>query len=165
MSVVVPFAFLKRLYSPITWDDLQFGFKNGIIDNRTVIDYACLSVSKDGTEDEDIISLACATPTDSITELLSRIAKSETEVAVSSKNWALIQAAYVSEANTRDPLTVVEEIYESFDYPRELSSFVRYMPMNGPDLGSVDANEQRMIDELKRFSDSIVSPTLQTSGQ
>ena len=164
MSVVVPFAFLKRLHSPITWDDVQFGFKNGIIDHRTVIDYACLSVSTDGTEDEDIITLACATPTDSITELLSRIAKSETEVAVSSKNWALIQAAYVSEANTRDPLTAVEEIYESFDYPRELSLFIRYMPMNGPDLGSVEANEQRMVDALKDFSSLIVSPVSEAAG-
>jgi hypothetical protein len=165
MSVVIPFEFLKRLRAPISWKDVQFGYENGVIDNRTLIELACLSVTREGTENEDIVLIACARPTDSIAEPLARLAGIETEPSDSRKIWAMIQAAYVSEANTRDPLPVIEEIYESFDNPTELSQFVRYMPMSGPDLGSVVTNERRMIDELKQFSCSIVSPTAETTAQ
>jgi hypothetical protein len=38
------------------------------------------------------------------------------------------------------------------------------MPMTGPDLGSVEANEKRMENALKDFSATIVSSVFEAAG-
>ena len=45
-----------------------------------------------------------------------------------------------------DPLLVAEFIYEDFDAPTEVSEFIRYMPMQGCNLGSKELNEGRMME-------------------
>ena len=52
-----------------------------------------------------------------------------------------------------DPLQRVEEIYADFGYPEGVAQFVRYMPMDGPDLGSREANERRLFERWKRYID------------
>lgn len=49
-----------------------------------------------------------------------------------------------------DPFEVVETIYADFDYPEEISQFVRYMPSNQPLLDLVDFNKERLY---KNWSD------------
>jgi len=68
----------------------------------------------------------------------------------------LILAAFISESDVPDKLDAIEEVYSSFDYPEELTGMVRYMPMQGTDLGSREANEGRMLDLLKDLAAKIV---------
>ncbi len=165
MRTQVPIEFLRRLRTPLTWDEFKYGYENGFVDGKTIIDYACSLVSEDDSQSTDVIELACARPSDSIGGMLSKIVGEGLEVSPEvSKRWAFILAAFVSESQQSDRLAVVEEIYDSLDYPSELSPFVRYMPMTGPDLGSVEANEKRMENALKDFSMTIVSPVSETAG-
>ena len=52
-----------------------------------------------------------------------------------------------------DPLQTVEEVYADFGYPERIADFVRYMPMNEPDLVSRELNEQRLYEKWKRYVD------------
>jgi hypothetical protein len=42
-------------------------------------------------------------------------------------------------------------VYADFDYPEEIAGFIRYMPMRGPDLGSKQLNEKRMLETWGRY--------------
>jgi hypothetical protein len=165
MRKLVPIDFLRRLRTPLRWDEFKYGYENGFVDGKTIIDYACGLVSEDDSQSTDVIELACARPSDSIAGLLSKIVGNESEMSSEvRKRWALILAAFVSESPEIDRLASVEEIYDALDYPSELSPFVRYMPMTGPDLGSVEANEKRMENALKDFSATIVSSVFEAAG-
>jgi hypothetical protein len=50
-----------------------------------------------------------------------------------------------------DPLACVDEVYADFDYPPQIARLVRYMPMDGPDLGSREANERRMFERWREY--------------
>jgi hypothetical protein len=64
---------------------------------------------------------------------------------------------YEHRAEVPDPLQRVEEVYADFGYPEQLAKFVRYMPMEGPDLGSREANERRLFERWKRYVDDVAS--------
>ena len=38
-----------------------------------------------------------------------------------------------------------------FDYPKDISNFVRYMPISQPNLGSVELNTERLFTNWKSF--------------
>ncbi|WP_201714654.1 DUF2247 family protein [Rossellomorea arthrocnemi] len=38
----------------------------------------------------------------------------------------------------------IEQIYADFEYPESISKLVRYMPMDGPDYGSLELTEKRL---------------------
>ena len=42
--------------------------------------------------------------------------------------YAILTWVYEHRDKLPDPLGIVEELYADFDYPPEISSFVRYMP-------------------------------------
>lgn len=63
------------------------------------------------------------------------------------ETWLYLVMAWVYEHRSEmgDPLGVVERIYTDFDYPESISGLVRYMPSDIPDLGSLKANEDRLM--------------------
>lgn len=67
--------------------------------------------------------------------------------------YLVLDWLYQHRADLADPLQTVEEVYADFGYPECLSSFVRYMPMQGPDLGSRAANEARLFERWKSYLD------------
>lgn len=52
-------------------------------------------------------------------------------------------------------LDLIEEVYADFDYPDCIAGAVRYMPMQGVDLGSIEANEDRLIANLDRYLEGV----------
>ncbi len=164
MNIEIPFHFLERIRIAIDWDDIAFAYDNGLIDSRTVIAYASHDLSKRETVCQTVVDLACSQPSDSLAGLLAKLTTAEFEPGDSRKKWAFILAAYIAERDDLDQLTEIENVYSSFDYPCELSSFIRYMPMVGPDLGSTPANEQRMIASLKDFAKTIVDSCATTTN-
>lgn len=61
--------------------------------------------------------------------------------------------AYLRKIETgRDRLLdCIEEVYADFDHPDCIAGAVRYMPMQGVDLGSIEANEDRLIANLDGY--------------
>ena len=54
-----------------------------------------------------------------------------------------------------DPLQRVEEVYADFGYPEQIAKFVRYVPMEGPDLGRREANERRLFERWKQYIEEV----------
>ena len=88
------------------------------------------------------------------TDLLTVAARSSgKEREIMERAWLVfsVSLAYILRKDLLDPLQTVEEVYADFDYPEQIASFVRYMPMQGPDLGSRLANERRLFERWKAF--------------
>ncbi|MGI8820484.1 MAG: DUF2247 family protein [Chthoniobacterales bacterium] len=156
MSAIVtkiPYEFAcKRV--PLSWQDVQFGLERQLIAPQVAIQKAMdrLSASTDATPDE--IELAGRSAEEPVLQLVSRLAARDTIKCdeIQSK-WLYLLLAWILEncALLNDPLRIVEEVYAAFDYPSEIASFVRYMPMVGPDLGNREQNEARLYDRWKSY--------------
>ena len=154
--LIIPSRFLARLREPIDWIDLQYGYKHHLIDGQAVIDHACRVLPEAVGENDTILAIASSKAPDQLGPLIDLMVGSVESPPDLSRKWALILAAFINESDLPDKLSAIEEVYSSFDYPEELSEMVRYMPMNGPDLGSREANECRMLNSLKKLSAKIV---------
>lgn len=162
----IPGTFLARLREPIDWIDLRYAYAHQLVDGQTVIDHACRVLSEVECDNDKIFAIASAKRTDQLKSLIDLVSGPVEPPPELSRRWALILVAFISESDFPDKLGAIEEVYSSFDYPEELSGMVRYMPMQGPDLGSIEANERRMLNSLKDLSAKIVraadSPGFQT---
>lgn len=88
------------------------------------------------------------------TDLLTVAARSSGKEGESMERaWLVfsVSLAYILRKDLLDPLQVIEEIYADFNYPEELVGFIRYMPMQGPNLGSREANENRMFERWRSW--------------
>jgi hypothetical protein len=157
--IQIPTDFLSRLREPLDWVDLRFAYDRQIVGAKTLIDQACKVLSETDSNDEALLSVASANESDRLEPWLNQLAPLNGGKSEQDHKWALILAAFISESDIADKLAAVEEVYSSFDYPEELAEFVRYMPMKGPDLGSKQANEERMLASLREFSAQVVVPS------
>lgn len=153
----VPSTFLARLRDPVDWSDLRYAYENQLVDGQALIDHACRVLSETECDDDNVLAIASARETDELKPLLDRVVSYEDYTPEQARKWALILAAFISESDVADKLEAIEEVYSSIDYPEELAEFIRYMPMNGPDLGSKEANESRMLESLKELSTQVVA--------
>lgn len=152
----IPYDFLRQRVN-LSWPEIKYGVDHQLIAPKVAIDKATdrLCGSADASEDE--VELAGRSESDSILELVSRLADSENASAEESvrAKWLYLVLAWLFEnrGSVSDPLGMVEEVYSDFDYPREVAAFVRSMPMVGPDLGNREQNEARLYDYWKRYLD------------
>lgn len=42
--------------------------------------------------------------------------------------YLILKWLYKNRSKYKDPLAIVEELYEEFEYPEDMKTFVRYMP-------------------------------------
>lgn len=139
----------------LSWRDLRFGIVCELLDPQAAIEFA---IEQLGSEDEPapaLLELASAGRGEPVMPWVDQLAAAEApcdEVLIRDK-WLHIVLAWLYEhrAELSDPLQTVEEVYADFDYPEQIASFVRYMPMQGPDLGSRLANERRLFERWKVF--------------
>ena len=155
ITTSISIDFLKRLYAMPTWAAMEYAFSNHFVPVRTVIDYAKSKLTAGDGENPDEEFIASAVVDESIAESVHRLAEKEGDSSEDELRlfWAnvFLAWAYEHRSDFQDFLGVVEEIYTDFDYPSELAEFVRYMPTNAPDLGSREANENRMIASMGRY--------------
>jgi hypothetical protein len=150
----ISYEFLRQRVK-ISWRDVQFGLEHQLIGPIVAIQLAAARCEADSAS-QDEVELGGRLESESICELVRRLADAEimTEEDIQTK-WLYLVLAWLFEnrALVNDPLGMVEEIYSDFGYPREMSSFVRYMPMVGPDLGSHSQNEARLYERWEKFLD------------
>ncbi|HVZ38834.1 MAG TPA: DUF2247 family protein [Candidatus Kapabacteria bacterium] len=156
IHIKIPYDFICRSVD-IDWQDILFGLENELISSTVAIEQATVILNNSGRYEPDIVDVASCSPADPIIELVARLARREQprpEGNVREK-WLYIILAWLYDHrhSIADPLSMVEEVYADFDYPEEVAPFVRYMPMVGPDLGSREANEERMVGNWKAYLD------------
>lgn len=126
-----------------------------------VIDYAIHKIAAIDEPNDNELAIASSSASDSIVESVRKLARDNgiSDEGAIRLFWANILLAWVYEHREQfdDLLCVVEEIYSDYNYPEELAGFVRYMPSNAPDLGSVEANEQRMITSIGEYVENYLA--------
>ncbi len=156
--MTIPCEFLFRLRDPVDWNDLLYAYHRQIIDITTLTAYVSRALGEVAFDNDAAIPDGLPEKPEQLKPFLDRAAGDVYPTDERSKKWAMILAAFVNEFEVGDKLTAIDDIYSSFDYPEELAGMVRYMPMLGPDLGSKEANENRMLESLSDLSKSIVYP-------
>lgn len=152
----IPYEFISQRVK-VGWNEIKFGLDHQLTTPKTAIEKATQQLCDTDTASPEVIELAGLAASEPVADLITRLAKAETspdDEYVKAK-WLYLALAWLFENRESlvDPLSLVEEVYSDFDYPREIASFVRYMPMEGPDLKNREQNEARLFDNWKAYLD------------
>ncbi|MDR1462191.1 MAG: DUF2247 family protein, partial [Azoarcus sp.] len=149
-----------RKCASLSWREALWGYEHQLIGWSDVVDLAVDRLRSDSDEREIELSCLNKSNTSRIGELLRELAASEPEKLglMSAKKWLFLVLAWTLDNKDRadDPLAEVETIYADFDYPDEIESFVRYMPMTDgydPSQHSRKDNENRLFENWRKYLD------------
>jgi hypothetical protein len=152
----IPAAFVLSR-TPMSWREIRFGIENELLDPDAPVDLAMkqlVTVEHPSVALVDLATLGKHEPTE---RLVDQLAGGEPERPSDEMRdkWLYVVLAwlYENQGGYQDPLQTVEEVYADFGYPAQMRGFVRYNPMDGPDLGSREANERRLLERWKRYLD------------
>ena len=154
VKLQIPLEFVARR-ARIGWQEIGFGIEHELLEPSAPVAHAASEVARQETPSGTLTDLAESSRSESTSRLVQLLAASEPRLSEDAirRKWLFIVLAWLYErrAEIEDPLGVVELVYADFGYPEEIASFVRYMPMVGRDLGSVRANEDRLLNRWKEF--------------
>ena len=149
----------------LTWGDIEYGIENKYISSDIAIDHAMHELAECEDYSQDSIDLVSLNKGDTVYPYLRKLAEVSRELKdniMIKEKWMylILDWIYNHKNKYSDPLGIVEKIYSDFDYPEIISNFVRYMPSNEVDLGSVELNEARLFknwqdyleEQFKRFN-------------
>lgn len=156
MNFKIPLVFITERCT-LTWRDIDFGMKHQLLETQAPIQLANHRINQGCDRSNSLLQLASSCAGESIIALLDELATSEPrlpEWTIRDK-WLFIVLAwlYAYRRQLTDPLAIIEEVYADFDYPPKMAGFVRYIPMDGPDLGSPALNEERLMTRWKLLID------------
>lgn len=149
----------------VTWETIMYGIERNYILPNIAIEHAINELSQKENYPQYLIELASLSKDESVYPYLNELADLEIieEDEVSKDKWLylMLDWTYNNRHKYSDSLGLVEQIYADFDYPVQISTFVRYMPSNEPDLGSLELNEARLYrswgnyleEQYRRFSE------------
>lgn len=139
----------------LTWGDIEYGIENKYISSDIAIDHAMHELAECEDYSQDLIDLASLSKGDTVYPYLMKLAEVSKELKdnIIKEKWMylILDWIYNNKNKYSDPLGIVEEIYADFDYPEIILSFVRYMPSNEVDLGSVELNDARLFKNWKNY--------------
>ena len=133
MLTPIPYLFVRERLK-LSWRDALWGYEHQMIGRSAVVDLATDRLCT-GSNDPLEIELAGLTKVETfqVGDLLRELANASPEEggATARRKWLFLSLAWLFEnkASIPDPLGNVESIYANFDYPPEIESFVRYMPV------------------------------------
>lgn len=147
-------SFIKER-THLTWREALFGIDNELLSPGAAVDFAADQLAMFDDAASELITLAGLSAEEPTRDLVKQLADAEPQQdqEVMRNKWLYLALAWIFEhrGSFPDPLRTVEEVYSDFGYPEAVASFVRYMPMEEPDLGSTEANERRLYEKWKRY--------------
>lgn len=156
----IPYRFARQRVR-LGWRDVRFGLVNELLAPEGPVELAIDQVGELAEPPAVLLELAGAGKGELTLELVEQLADSEPQRAEHEirDRWLYLVLAWIYEHrdDDPDPLQRVEEVYADFGYPEQIGKFVRYMPMDGSDLGSREANERRLFERWKRYVDEAAS--------
>jgi len=159
LSISFPYSFVKDSVN-LNWYDIMFAIDNGFLPHSVAIEHALSQIEYDETYSQDVLDLACILPSEAvyphsihpyINKLANTVSKQEIEITEQKLLYLVLKWVFEHQANYTEALKIVEIVYADFNYPKEISNFVRYMPMSQPDLGTIELNEERLYANWKIF--------------
>ncbi len=111
------------------WNELKVGLEKLIISNSEIISYAFLVLSEDVDQFDNVLELSIAEE-DEVEKIVFNLAlkegKQDLEKIKSKWVFAIIYDAYIY---LNDEIyNVIEDVYTEFEYPKEISNLIGYMP-------------------------------------
>ena len=144
--------------SLLTWDSLFWGIEKELLFPEAAIAYAEYLAVHDIKNVEDKIVAFMITEEkdrDTILAMIQDLRKGEEESsACRSLRYILMLQLQQNEKNTQQLLEALEVLYADFGYPKEMSSFIGYMPVQeeyDPTLHTVEENRTRLIKKFENF--------------
>ncbi|MEK8212547.1 DUF2247 family protein [Paenibacillus sp. FSL L8-0463] len=153
LNLLIPYNYIVNLIN-LTWSDLFFAIKHGYLNPEAATEHAMYVISEEEFPSQDVIDLAWLKKGEDVhpylDKLLAPMSMEEYSIAQEKILYVVLKWVFENKEHYADPFEVVETIYADFDYPEEISQFVRYMPSNQPLLDLVDFNKERLY---KNWSD------------
>jgi hypothetical protein len=143
----------------IDWDVLYYGIQNDIIAPETAIDYAsaCLENKQDEGNPNIIDSLILEDSSkNNALDLLKKIKQNKTPDSFCKRilRYLILDSVRENISNSNDLLDFVEMVYADFDYPEDMNSFIKYMPVSDdykPSLHTEGENLKRLYLNFDKF--------------
>lgn len=156
IKLSIPAAFIGKR-ARLTWREILYGLDNELLAPGAAADFASDQIAPQDDLSSTLLELACVgkgEPTRALVEQLAQIEPVQDSDEIRDK-WLYLVLAWIFEhsASYSDPLQTVEEVYADFGYPPRIAGLVRYMPADGPDLGSLELNNRRLHENWKRYLD------------
>ena len=157
LASLLTYNFISNL-AQISWQDILLAIQKQFVSREFAIQHAMSELAISDEYPQTLVDLASLNKNDDIHPYIDELASMEPELrsAEFSEKWLYLILAWVYKNRDTypNPLEIVEQIYADFDYPDSISGFVRYMPSEGPNLGSLEKNNNRLFDKWKIFLDS-----------
>lgn len=132
-----------------SWQEILFALKSKIVTIEDIIEYATFIINEDTVGYDIVLEMTCSNGDDDIEPYLQQLILLEDreEIEDIQDKWLyyILKWLFENRYNVENVLDIVEEIYELFDYPDSIVSFVRYMPSETGDLGSLELNRERLF--------------------
>lgn len=154
VNLPIPYDFVGE-GTQLSWREIRFGLVNELLDCKAPIAFAIDQVRENKVPAMALLDLAGTREKDPTTELVNKLVDSDPQCSDDEvrDKWLYLVLAWILENrhSDPDPFQRVEEVYGDFGYPEEVESFVRYMPMQGPDPGSREAAVRRLFERWKQY--------------
>lgn len=145
--------FFKKNSVVLSFNDLLFLFDEGIIEPKTIVEYAFYVFSEKKNENIAIVELASLFENEyykikNILEANLLYQSDEVQINLNKKiMYLLLLWFYQNKNSIKDISEMIDLLYSDFDYPEEISHLISYMP--------IDENEEYglngMMNRLKVY--------------
>lgn len=132
-----------------SWKEILFALRNKIVTVEDVIEYATYIINENTRGFDIVLEITCLHSDEDIYPYLQQLIMLEDSQDIEDiKNrwlYLILKWLYENRNDIENVLEIVEEIYEIFNYPDSITSFVRYMPSETGNLGSLELNRGRLF--------------------
>jgi len=157
LNILIPYQYASRLVT-LSWDEILFMIKEKLFEENAAVQHAIELLSEDEDLPYSVIELSCLKNGESIHPYIDDLTKDKLDEEDGDKiknkfMFLLLDWVFENKDSFSDPLEVVEIIYADFDYPPEISKFVRYMPADEPLQDTIEKNILRLYEKWKNYLD------------
>lgn len=144
-----------------SWFDIKWGYENKLIGWHSIVKHAEHLVSLgEASQLELELSFKGRMDTHEINLILEYLSTccDDIDECLTQEKWLFIILLWLfnNRNNYSEPLKMVETIYEDFDYPEAIESFVAYMPVSDgydPSVHSYSENTERLFRNWQTYLD------------
>lgn len=153
-NIILPYDYVSRKIK-LTWQDIKYAIEKNYLSPIAAIEHAVAELSEKEEYSQEIMELACLRPEEPIKPYLEKLVNIDVsydeEIILDKWLYLILDWLFNNKDKYADPLEIVEQVYADFDYPQQISNFVRYMPSNEPDFGSLELNKKHMYNKWKEY--------------
>ena len=147
INIIISYSEVYKI-AELNWGDILYAIENNFFEAGVVITHA-EKILEQGSLDDTVLKLAVLNKNDyessEVKNLILDLVKREKKFTQNYyyHKWVYIITSliYENRSSYAEPLKVIEEFYDNFGYPSEISEIIRYMPSNESVPGDKEYND------------------------